>query len=136
MKMKLKYAWAIVAAVPFAFQLFTVSAQSITKDLPAKEKKHILLADSATTAPGTLSGINLKPTKKGTFELTFEQVLTENAMLQVTNKAGKKVYTKPVTIANKAKIWNYNLGKLRPDTYKVEVITPDTTYWTKFKVGK
>ena len=43
---------------------------------------------------------------------------------------------KPVSIAKNQKAWSYNVGRLKPDTYLVEVKTSDTTYWTKFKIGE
>ncbi|WP_230407002.1 T9SS type A sorting domain-containing protein [Pontibacter cellulosilyticus] len=115
----------------------TLQAQNQKIAAPAQE--HILVtADSEEGGENkkeTLSGINLKPAAKGTFQLDFAQELDENATLQVKNHAGKTVFTKPVSIADKKNAWSYNVGKLRPDTYLVEVKTSNTTYWTKFKIG-
>ncbi|WP_461490569.1 hypothetical protein [Pontibacter sp. HJ8] len=41
-----------------------------------------------------------------------------------------------MSIAKNEKAWRFDLGKLKPDTYLVEVKTPDTTYWTRFKIGR
>lgn len=116
---------------------FNAYAQGNSTQLPPVEQDKFKVAKPDTsTRMETLSGIFLNPTKKGTFVLDFNQVLTENARLEVKNKAGKLVYKKPVSVAKKETAWRFDLGKLRPDTYQVEVITPDTTYWTKFKVGR
>lgn len=116
---------------------FNAFAQGNSTQLPPMEQDKFRVAKPDTsTRMETLSGIFLNPTKKGTFVLDFNQVLTENARLEVKNKAGKLVYKKPVSVAKKETAWRFDLGKLRPDTYQVEVITPDTTYWTKFKVGR
>ncbi|MDO6391219.1 hypothetical protein Q4E40_13855 [Pontibacter sp. BT731] len=116
---------------------FNAYAQGNSTQLPPVEQDKFKVAKPDTsTRMETLSGIFLNPTKKGTFVLDFNQVLTENARLEVKNKAGKMVYKKPVSVAKKETAWRFDLGKLRPDTYQVEVITPDTTYWTKFKVGR
>ncbi len=140
MKTKKKYALAVAAALPFSIFAFTASAQGTKTKLPKQEHEHILIAadtptDSVNTE--TLSGINLKPAKKGTFQLSFDQKLKENAVLEIKNRAGQLVYQKPVVLAkNSATSWTYNIGKLKPDTYLVEVKTSDTTYWTKFKIGR
>ena len=116
---------------------FSAAAQESSTQLPPVEQKQLNVTKPDTlTRLETLSGIFLNPTKKGTFVLDFNQVLTENARLEVKNKSGKIVYKKPVSVAKKESAWRFELGKLRPDTYRVEVITPDTTYWTKFKVGR
>ena len=116
---------------------FNAYAQGNSTQLPPVEQDKFKVAKPDTsTRMETLSGIFLNPTKKGTFVLDFNQVLTENARLEVKNKAGKMVYKKPVSVAKKETAWRFDLGKLRPDTYQEEVITPDTTYWTKFKVGR
>ncbi|PVY37922.1 hypothetical protein [Pontibacter virosus] len=116
---------------------YSAIAQGSSTQLPPVEQKQLEVAKSdSLTRMETLSGIFLNSTKKGTFVLDFNQVLTENARLEVKNKAGKIVYKKPVSVAKKETAWRFDLGKLRPDTYQVEVITPDTTYWTKFKVGR
>ncbi|WP_018477516.1 hypothetical protein [Pontibacter roseus] len=137
MKKKETYAFAAALALPLALIGFTATAQEKGKPLPPVEREHILIAapDTATHLE-TLSGIHLNPTKKGTFLLDFEQVLKEDAKLEVKNRAGKVVYQKPVSIAKNQKAWRYDLGKLRPDTYLVEVKTTDTVYWTKFKIGR
>ncbi len=137
MKTNRKYALALVAAVPFAFQLQVAYAQASSEPVTTSPKVHVFYADTSETVfSETLSGIHLSPAKKGTFELKFDQELKENAVLEVTNTAGQKVYQKPVSIAQNKKSWNYNVGKLKPDTYLVEVKTSDTTYWTKFKISK
>lgn len=134
MKMNQKYAWAIVAAVPFMLQVFPATAQNLAKDAPTHEKDHELHT-ACTNDSETLSGIFLTPATKGTFKLDFEQQLKENAVLEITDTAGKKVFKKPMDISKNQKNWSYNVGKLKPDTYLVEVKTSDTTYWTKFKIG-
>ncbi len=93
-------------------------------------------AGDSTARKETLSGINMTPAGKGTFQLDFSQALDEDAMLEIKNSAGKMVYQKPVSVENNRSAWRYNLGRLKPDTYLIEVKTSDTTYWTKFKVGK
>lgn len=137
MKMNQKYAWVMVAAVPFFLQGAPAKAQSDIKALAGKEKEHVLHASpDSTTYSETLSGIFLKPAAKGTFQLDFEQQLKEDAVLAITNTAGQRVFQKPVSVAKKRKAWSYNVGKLKPDTYLVEVKTSDTTYWTRFKIGQ
>ena len=135
MKMNQKYAWAIVAAMPFMMQALPANAQEQEK-APIEPTKEHEAHTACTNDSETLSGIFLTPAAKGTFELNFEQQLKENAVLAITNTAGKKVFQKPVSVAKNQKAWSYNVGRLRPDTYLVEVKTSDTTYWTKFKIGQ
>jgi hypothetical protein len=133
MKMKLTF----VLAVGLLLAAFTASAQNSSTQLPPVEQEKILVAAPDTLNKlETLSGIHLNPTNKGTFMLDFDQVLKEDARLEVKNKAGKTVYKKPVSIAKNETAWSFDLGKLKPDTYLIEVKTSDTTYWTKFKIGK
>ncbi|WP_276496348.1 hypothetical protein [Pontibacter litorisediminis] len=134
MKMKQTYAAALALGLPL-FSLANAVAQ--TTPLPPQEKEHILVTtDHPDTRKETLSGIHMKPASKGTFQLDFSQELDENAMLQVKNSAGKLVHQKPVNVESNRSAWRYNLGRLKPDTYLIEVKTSDTTYWTKFKVGR
>lgn len=135
MKMKQKYALILAAGLPL---MAALSAAAQTKRLSKQELEHILVAaeEDSTEAKQTLSGINLRPTKQGSFQLDFSQELDEDAMLQIRNTAGKLVYQKPVSIAGNRSAWRYNVGKLKPDTYLVEVKTSDTTYWTKFRVSR
>jgi hypothetical protein len=131
MKIKQKYGKALILSLALATINLTANAQSTPKSLP----EHGTNQD----APGnyeTLSGINLQPAAKGTFLLDFNQELKENAVLEVKNKAGQLVYQKPVSISSNKQAGRYNLGKLQPDTYLIEVKTSDTTYWTRFKVGR
>ena len=133
--MKMKQTYLLVCVLALAG--LGATAQESSTQLPPVEQKQLNVTKPDTlTRMETLSGIFLNPTKKGTFVLDFNQVLTENARLEVKNKSGKIVYKKPVSVAKKETAWRFELGKLRPDTYQVEVITPDTTYWTKFKVGR
>lgn len=133
--MKMKQTYLLAGALLLA--AFSATAQRSSTQLPPAEQDQLKVAKTDTiTRMETLSGIFLNPTKKGTFVLDFNQVLTENARLEVKNRAGRIVYKKPVSVAKKETAWRFDLGKLRPDTYQVEVITPDTTYWTKFKVGR
>ena len=134
MKMKQTYVWAIVAAVPFMLQVLPAKAQDQEKAPTTSEKEHEPHT-ACTNDSETLSGLFLTPAPKGTFKLDFEQQLKEDAVLAITNTKGQKVFEKPVSTAKKQKEWRYNVGKLRPDTYLVEVKTSDTTYWTKFKIG-
>lgn len=116
---------------------FSATAQESSTQLPPVEQEQLESPESDKLARmETLSGIFLNPTKKGTFVLDFSQELKEDAKLEVKNTAGKTVYQKPVSIAKNQKAWKFDLGKLRPDVYLVEVKTSDTTYWTKFKIGK
>lgn len=134
MNRKQTYTLALALSLPL-FSLTFAKAQ--TTPLPPQEKEHILVSTEHPDAnKETLSGIFLKPTAKGSFELDFTQQLDENAVLFVKSSAGKTVYTKPVSIEGNRSSWRYQLGKLKPDTYLIEVKTSDTTYWTKFKVGK
>jgi hypothetical protein len=133
--MKMKQTFALVAGLLLAG--YTAKAQESSTQLPPVEQEQLAISPTDTpTRMETLSGIFLNPTKKGTFVLDFSQELKEDANLEVKNKAGKTVYRKPVSIAKNEKAWQFDLGKLRPDVYLVEVKTSDTTYWTKFKVGK
>ncbi|OKL40579.1 hypothetical protein [Pontibacter flavimaris] len=136
MKLKQTYALALALCLPLA-GLTTATSNAQTSPLPAQEKSHILVkADDSTARKETLSGINMTPSGKGTFQLDFSQALDENAVLEVKNSVGKMVYQKPVSVENNRSAWRYQLGKLKPDTYLIEVKTSDTTYWTKFKIGK
>ena len=130
----MKRTYALAALLPLAALSLNTQAQKITP--PTQE--HILV--TATTEnenkKETLSGINLRSASKGTFQLDFSQELDENAILEIKNKAGKVVFTKPLQLADNRSNWSYNVGKLLPDTYLVEVKTSDTTYWTKFRIGK
>jgi hypothetical protein len=133
--MNMKQTRILTAAL--AMTGFTARAQDSATQLPPVEQAHILVArhDSLPRLE-TLSGLFLNPSKKGTFVLSFEQELKENARLEVKNRLGKTVYKKPVSIAKNATAWRFELGRLRPDTYLIEVKTSDTTYWSKFKVGR
>ncbi len=134
-----KYSLALAVTLSFtaSYASFSSAQNNFTK-LPTQAKQHVLVSDAPLRENHleTLSGIKLYPAAKGTFELQFEQVLKENAVLEVKNKANKVVFQKPVSIAANENSWQYNLGKLKPDTYLVEVKTSDTTYWTRFKVGR
>lgn len=115
---------------------FTTIAQ--TKSLPKQEQEHILVTATpeADTKLETLSGINLKAAPKGTYQLDFKQALDENAVIEIYNTAHQLVFQKALAVNDGKKAWNYNVGKLKPDTYLIEVKTSDTTYWTKFKIGQ
>ncbi len=115
---------------------FSATAQESSTQLPVEQEQLDSTKSDTLARMETLSGIFLNPTKKGTFVLDFSQELKEDAKLEIKNKAGKTVYQKPVSIAKNQKAWKFDLGKLRPDVYLVEVKTSDTTYWTKFKIGK
>ena len=130
--MKITYAMALALGLPL-FHFTTALAQ--TTPLLSQEKEHILVA-FGETGRETLSGINMRPTSKGTFVLDFSQKLDENAMLQVKNAAGKLAYQKPVKVEGNRSAWRYDLGKLQAGTYLIEVKTSDTTYWTAFRVSK
>ncbi len=133
--MKMKQTFALITGLLLAG--FTASAQESSTQLPPVEQEQLTATPTdSLNRRETLSGIFLNPSKKGTFVLDFEQELKEDAKLEVKNKAGKTVYRKPVSIAKNEKAWSFDLGKLRPDVYLVEVKTSDTTYWTKFKVGR
>ncbi|WP_439883250.1 T9SS type A sorting domain-containing protein [Pontibacter sp. MBLB2868] len=130
--------------IPAFLCCLTIAATSMaafaqTNPLPRQEQEHILVTSDQKKEGGSrsesLSGINLLAGPKGTFQLDFSQDLDENAMLQITDAAGKLVFNKPISIANNQNAWRYNVGKLKPSVYLVEVKTSDTTYWTKFKVG-
>ncbi|NEM97544.1 T9SS type A sorting domain-containing protein [Pontibacter burrus] len=129
MKTKQTYAWLIAATVLIVMQAAPAKAQN-------HENEEHELHTACTNYSETLSGIYLNPDKKGTFKLDFEQALKEDAVLEITNTAGQKVFQKPVNNTKTQHAWSYNVGKLKPDTYLVEVKTSDTTYWTRFKVGK
>ena len=88
------------------------------------------------STPETLSGINLYHIGKGFYQLDFSQILTEDAVLSIKNAAKKVVYQKPLSMKENTTTWRHKVGKLKPDTYVVEVATSDTTYWTKFKIGR
>ncbi|AKD05123.1 hypothetical protein POKO110462_21335 [Pontibacter korlensis] len=136
MKTKQKYTLALAMSLP-VFSLASIASIAQHTALPAQSKEHILvIAEDGDTHIETLSGIHMRPTSKGTFQLDFSQELDENAMLEIKNSAGKLVYQKPVSIEGNRTAWRYQLGKLKPDTYLIEVKTSDTTYWTKFKVSR
>ncbi|MCX2740352.1 hypothetical protein [Pontibacter anaerobius] len=129
--MKQTYAIALALGLP----LFSLTTNAQTTQLPAQQQEHILVsAEDSRVSKETLSGIHMTTTKKGTFQLDFSQKLDENALLEVKDSAGKLVYQKPVSVKGNRSAWRYQLGKLKPDTYLIEVKTSDTTYWTKFKI--
>lgn len=137
--MKQKYALALATMLPLAAALsFNTNAQNNNTVLPKQHKQHVLLSSErdSDTNYETLSGINLHYTGKGTYQLDFSQKLTEDAVLSIKNTAQKVVYQKPVSVKAKSSTWRYKLGKLKAGTYMVEVATSDTTYWTKFKIGR
>ncbi|MCC9165511.1 hypothetical protein [Pontibacter harenae] len=134
MKTTQKYVLALVATIPLA--AFSITASAQTTPVPPQINEHIIIAAERDYDAGleTLSGINLHPAKKGTFQLDFDQPLKEDGVLEISNEAGQLVYQKPVSNTKKAR--SYNVGKLKPDTYLIEVKTTDTTYWTRFRIGK
>ncbi len=125
--MKLKYTLALASGLSFA----TFAIPALAQMQPQPES--VSLPDT-TRKMETLSGIHLEPTKKGTYQLDFKQVLKEDAILEITNNAGKLVYQQPISIADSTYRWQFDLGPLRTDSYQVTVKTSDTTYWSKFKV--
>lgn len=139
MTLKQKYTLVLALSLPLTASVFshTLAQKKITK-LPPQQKQHVLVDANANSDKHheTLSGIHLYPVKKGSFELNFNQELKENAVLEIKNTAGKLVFQKPVSISEKQTSWRYNVGKLKPDLYLIEIKTSDTTYWTKFKVKK
>lgn len=138
-KMKQKSTLALAIVLPLATALcLSTNAQNKNTVLPAQQKQHVLISadDDNRNNYETLSGINLYSTGKGNYQLDFSQHLKENAVLSISNTARKVVFQKPVSIEDNHSSWRYKLGKLRPGTYLVEVITSDTTYWTKFKIGR
>ena len=139
MKQKQKYTLVLALGLPFTASVFNhTSAQEKITPVSPQQKQHVLVSQYARSDSRfeTLSGIHLSPSKKGTYELNFKQELKENGVLEIKNRAGKLVYQKPVSISEAQSQWRYNVGKLKPDTYLIEVKTSDTTYWTKFKVGR
>jgi len=139
MKLTQKYTLVLALTLPLTASVFShTSAQKKVVKLPKQQKQHVLVSANASSDMHyeTLSGIHLYPAKKGTFELNFSQDLKENGVLEIKNKAGKLVFQKPLSISSQQASWRYNVGNLKPDTYLIEVKTSDTTYWTRFKVGK
>jgi hypothetical protein len=137
MKMMQNYAVVLGLALPLTAALsLTTTAQ--TGKAYAPQQQHMLMSTNNIdhTTIETLSGINLRKASKGTYQLYFSQKLKENAVLEISNKTGQLVYQKPVSISKNKSAWRYNVGTLKPDTYLIEVKTSDTTYWTKFKVGR
>ncbi|MFT2007691.1 hypothetical protein ACMA1I_03380 [Pontibacter sp. 13R65] len=131
-----KKKYVLAFGLPFVLVTLQAKAQEATTPLPRLHQEHILVKADTTVQLKTLSGIHLQPGTKGTFILDFEQELKEDAKLEIKNKAGKLVFQKLVDNTETKQSWRYNVGKLRPDTYLIEVKTSDTTYWTKFKVSK
>ena len=84
----------------------------------------------------TLSGIDLFPEdkKKDIFLLSFQQDMTEDGVLELTNYAGKVLYTKPIPAGDHTLAPPVNIGQLKTGTYLVEVKTPTTVYWKKMRV--
>lgn len=135
--MKIKQTYNIALALGLAASLTSTFAHAQITALPSQQQEHILVsAENGNPVSETLSGINLTPTKHGTYQLDFTQHLDESAMLEITDTSGRIVYKKSVPVDGIKNAWRYQLGKLKPDTYLIEVKTSDTTYWTKFKVGK
>ncbi|WP_460919937.1 hypothetical protein [Pontibacter brevis] len=137
--MKQKYTLALATALPLAAALsLSSTAQNLVSPAPTQHTHQVLLSSDAQHGDTyeTLSGINLSYTGKGTYQLDFTQKLKEDAVLSIKNTAQKVVYQKPVNIKDNRTSWRYKLGKLKPGTYLVEVMTSDTTYWTKFKIGR
>ncbi|RDV16377.1 hypothetical protein DXT99_04020 [Pontibacter diazotrophicus] len=139
MKTKQKYTLALATVLPLAAAFcLSTTAQSPASVLPAQQQPHVLVSNAKHSSQNyeTLSGINLYHTGKGSYQLDFSQHLKENALLSIKNVAQKVVYQKPVSIKSNSSSWRYKLGKMKPGTYLVEVITSDTTYWTKFRIGR
>lgn len=139
MKMKQKYILALATMFPLAATLsLNTTAQSHNTVLPTQQKQHVLISpeEDGDTNYETLSGINLHYIGKGNYQLDFSQKLTEDAVLSIKNTAQKVVYKKSVSVKDNNDTWRYKLGNLKPGTYQVEVATSDTTYWTKFKIGR
>lgn len=137
--MKQHYVLVLAALLPLSTIATNALAQDAKNQLPDQQKVHVHYipeGDSVEVLSETLSGIHLLPGKKGNFQLDFKQELKEDARLEIKNKAGKMIYHTPVSIKKNRQAWKFNVGKLRPDIYTVEVKTSDTTYWTKFKVSK
>ncbi len=107
--------------------------------VPATQDTAALLAARGKDAPvrrETLSGIDLFPESKtkDVFLLSFQQDMAEAGVLEVTNYAGKVLYTKPIPAGDHTLAPPMPLGKLKTGTYLVEVKTPTTVYWKKVRV--
>lgn len=139
--MKQKCVLVLTSLLAFSAISLSASAQNDATPLPPQSKELILVtadSDSISSSLETLSGIHLHRVKKskGEYQLNFAQELKEDATLEITTKAGRKIYQKPISIADSKTVWSYNVGKLKPGIYNVQVKTSDTTYWTSFKVRK
>ncbi|GEO04612.1 hypothetical protein AAE02nite_22760 [Adhaeribacter aerolatus] len=85
----------------------------------------------------TLSGIKVQPNKKtGTFQLQFDQLLTETGFLQVKNTAGKVLYASSILPAAAGMTHTLDIGKLNPGLYSIEVKTSDATFWKKIRIRR
>ncbi|GGK62493.1 hypothetical protein GCM10011405_08250 [Rufibacter glacialis] len=121
--------------------LALAGAPSLAQNKPQTPQKGSVLAmatpgKEAPVRRETLSGIDLFPQdpKADVFLLSFQQDMTENGVLELTNYAGKVLYTKPVPAGDHTLAPPMNIGKLRTGTYLVEVKTPTTVYWKKMRV--
>ncbi|WP_190300270.1 T9SS type A sorting domain-containing protein [Rufibacter hautae] len=84
----------------------------------------------------TLSGIDLFPQdkKNDIFMLSFQQEIPEDGVLELTNYAGKVLYTTTIPKGDNTLAPPMNIGKLRTGTYLVEVKSGNTVYWKKLRV--
>ncbi|ALI98454.1 T9SS type A sorting domain-containing protein [Rufibacter tibetensis] len=139
MEMKLNAVGALLLAGMLAFAAVPAQAQNKPKTLP--KGTALAMAAPGKDAPvrrETLSGIDLFPQdKKGdVFLLSFQQDLPEAGVLELTNYAGKVLFTKPIPAGDHTLAAPINIGKLGTGTYLVEVKTSNTVYWKKMRVRR
>jgi hypothetical protein len=85
----------------------------------------------------TLSGIKVQPNKNtGTFQLLFDQLLTETGYVQVKNTAGKVLYASSISPSIAGNTQTMNIGKLNPGLYSIEVKTGEATFWKKIRIHR
>ncbi|WP_181308632.1 T9SS type A sorting domain-containing protein [Rufibacter sp. XAAS-G3-1] len=117
------------------------SANAQGKPLDTNKGTVLAMANAGKETPvrrETLSGIDLFPQdKKGdVFLLSFQQDMPESGVLELTNYAGKVLYTKSIPAGDHTLAAPLNIGKLGTGTYLVEVKTSNTVYWKKMRVRR
>ncbi|MBC3538868.1 hypothetical protein ACFSC6_03400 [Rufibacter sediminis] len=137
MEMKFNAVGALVMAGILVITGLPLQAQN--KPNPIQKTPVLAMATPAKGTPvrrETLSGIDLFPEdkKNDVFLLSFQQDMTEDGVLELTNYAGKVLYTKPIPAGDHTLAAPVNIGKLRTGTYLVEVKTATTVYWKKMRV--
>lgn len=137
MEMKFNAVGALLVAG--ILTLSGASAQTPNKPIALQKTASVARVAPGKDAPvrrETLSGIDLFPQdkKNDIFMLSFQQEIPEDGVLELTNYAGKVLYTTVIPKGDNTLAPPLNIGKLKTGTYLVEVKTGNTVYWKKLRV--